>query len=133
MDEGNYPEEQTAYATPKASPLPWVLFGLTVLLAAVISVVLMIKVDAEKSRGLQMEHDFEEAKGRVSVQAEKIKELQAQIDTLQSDKAGLITERDALSSRLQAATGGAKGSAKAPATADKGTASKKKGKGKKHH
>ena len=129
MDEGNYPEEQTAYAGPKASPLPWVLFGLTVLLAAVIAVVLMIKVDAEKSRGIQLEHDFEEAKGRVSVQAEKIKELQAQIDTLQSDKAGLITERDALSSKLQASQGGAKGNAKAPAAG----APKKKGKPKKHH
>jgi uncharacterized protein YlxW (UPF0749 family) len=129
MDEGNYPEEQTAYAAPKASPLPWVLFGLTVLLAAVIAVVLMIKVDAEKSRGIQVEHDFEEAKGRVSVQAEKIKELQAQIDTLQSDKAGLITERDALSSKLQATQGGAKGNPKAAAAA----APKKKGKAKRHH
>jgi hypothetical protein len=128
MDEGNYPEDQTAYATPKASPLPWVLFGLTVLLAAVIAVVLMIKVDAEKSRTIQAEHDFEDARGHASVADQKIKELQAQIDSLQSDKASLITERDSLSAKLQAAQGGGKANAKAPAASPK-----KKGKSKKHH
>jgi hypothetical protein len=131
MDEGNYPEDapESYQAAPKASPLPWVLFGLTVLLAAVIAVVLMIKVDAEKSRTLTAEREAEEAKGHVAVIDGKLKDLQGQVDSLLSEKASLINERDALSAKLQTATG-PKGATKTTAAA---TAPKKKTKGKKHH
>jgi septal ring factor EnvC (AmiA/AmiB activator) len=125
MEEENYPEEAAESApAAKASPLPWVLFGLSVLLGAIIAVVQLIRVDAAKTAMLQAQADAEAARTSGAGAEKQAKDLQGQLDSLQSEKASLTNDRDACMQKLQAAQSGVK------ATAGKTAA--KKSKKKKH-
>jgi hypothetical protein len=119
MDEENYPEEAVDSAPPKASPLPWVLFGLTVLLAAIVAVVLMIRVDAAKTAMFQAQQDAETARTSATTAEKKAKDLQGQLEQASSDKASLTNDRDACMQKLQAQSGGVKPSSKASAKKSK--------------
>jgi septal ring factor EnvC (AmiA/AmiB activator) len=110
---------------PKPSPLPWVLFGVSVLVGAVIAVMLMIKVDTERSQKLANEQLVAEQKERASRAEAKQKDLTEQVDRLNSDLAQMKADRDALQQKIAAA----------PAAASKKTAgaSGKTGKKRKKH
>ena len=108
----------------RSSPLPWVLFVLTVLLAAIIAVVLMIRVDAERSKSAEAAQEVEQFRTRnVTLEGEK-KALEQRVDELEKEKSALAAERDVLADKLK--QGG-----KTPAQAKAAPASKKKSK--KHH
>lgn len=132
-DEERYEGEsyETASSPAKGSTLPWVLLGLTVLLAAAIVVLLVVKQDAERGKSAGTEKAMEELHSRVTMLETSKKQLEAQVESLQSDKTTLANERDALSARLQQSS--SVSSRPAPPEKKTGSSSSKKGGKKKRH
>ncbi len=123
-DDKTYTDDVARLGVRKSSPLPWVLFAVTALMATVVAVVLSGRAsDAQAANAKEIEKRVA-AETRAKNSDERLGGVEARATELESQVQKLTEERDALLNKMKAAEASKVAQMKADAAKLKAAAAK---------